>query len=340
MSQPSDAVTFIDNHDTGSNQGHWELNRDYIGVGYALILTHPGVPCVSWSHYFTFAESGSRESTYPYSGLSASQSYIASNTVAGTSNTLRQHIDTLIDLRKSVGIEYDSERTTLMASSSGYAAEITGLNGSLIVLIGSGYSPSDSSYEVEYKGTNFCIWKKSGSSVSKCKTPVISISNGKATITCGTSGASIKYGFSSSAITNTYSSSVTLEEGQTIYAYASLSGMEDSDVASKTYTVTGTVTFTATSSSSWITSDGCVIFAWCWGGTAGDGAWYSGTADSTGNFSWEAPSDIENFLLARCIKGTTTPDWEAASGSTGCVYNQTSDTIVTSGVTTYAVSWD
>ena len=72
ISQPSDAVTFIDNHDTGSNQGHWELNRNKIGAGYALILTHPGVPCVSWSHYFTFSEGGNGDTTYPYSGLGAS----------------------------------------------------------------------------------------------------------------------------------------------------------------------------------------------------------------------------------------------------------------------------
>lgn len=163
ISQPSDAVTFIDNHDTGSNQGHWELNRNKIGAGYALILTHPGVPCVSWSHYFTFNEGGNGDTTYPYSGFGAAQSYLAGNTVAGTEKTLREHIDYLIQLRKETGIEYDSVRTTLKADSSVYAAEITGTNGSLIVSIGGSYTPSADGYAGNnpiYGGTNFKIWKK------------------------------------------------------------------------------------------------------------------------------------------------------------------------------------
>ena len=163
ISQPSDAVTFIDNHDTGSNQGHWELNRNKIGAGYALILTHPGVPCVSWSHYFTFSEGGNGDTTYPYSGLGAAQSYLAGNTVAGTEKTLREHIDYLIQLRKEIGIEYDSVRTTLKADSSVYAAEITGTNGSLIVSIGGSYTPTGTGYEENkpiYGGTNFRIWQK------------------------------------------------------------------------------------------------------------------------------------------------------------------------------------
>lgn len=163
ISQPSDAVTFIDNHDTGSNQGHWELNRNKIGAGYALILTHPGVPCVSWSHYFTFSEGGNGDTTYPYSVLGTAQSYLAGNTVAGTEKTLREHIDYLIQLRKETGIEYDSVRTTLKADSSVYAAEITGTNGSLIVSIGDSYTPSTDGYAGNnpiYGGTNFKIWKK------------------------------------------------------------------------------------------------------------------------------------------------------------------------------------
>lgn len=306
ISQPADAVTFVDNHDTGSNQNHWPVNSVKVGLAYALILTHPGVPCVAWSHYFTFTEGGNGDTTYPNSGISAAGTYVGGSTVAGTSNTLRQHIDYLIGLRKELGIEYDSERETKKADSSGYAAEITGTNGSLIVLIGSGYTPSDSEYEEVYSGTNFKIWKKDGSGVQKCRTPVITISGGNATITCGTDGATIKYGFSSTAMNSTYSAPVTMTDGQTIYAYATKDGLKDSGVASKAYTAL--TTFKATSSATWITDDECVIFAWCWGGGAGEGAWYEGTSDSSGGFTWDAPGDITNFLLARCIKGTTVPD--------------------------------
>lgn len=43
---PTKAVTFIDNHDTGSSQGHWPFPEDKVMQGYAYILTHPGIPCV------------------------------------------------------------------------------------------------------------------------------------------------------------------------------------------------------------------------------------------------------------------------------------------------------
>ena len=55
------AVTFVDNHDTGWSPGeslsHWPLpcpcNGDLISVkaAYAMILTHPGIPCVYWADW-------------------------------------------------------------------------------------------------------------------------------------------------------------------------------------------------------------------------------------------------------------------------------------------------
>ena len=47
---PSHAVTFIDNHDTGSSQQHWPFPDEGILQGYAYILTHPGIPCIFWNH--------------------------------------------------------------------------------------------------------------------------------------------------------------------------------------------------------------------------------------------------------------------------------------------------
>jgi hypothetical protein len=47
---PSRAVTFLENHDTGSTQGHWRFPGHAIEQGYAYILTHPGTPCVFWDH--------------------------------------------------------------------------------------------------------------------------------------------------------------------------------------------------------------------------------------------------------------------------------------------------
>lgn len=105
---PAYAVTFVDNHDTGSTQKHWEIDPGDLAPAYAFILTHPGYPCVAWQHYFT--GSGSQ--------------YKGSTSVSGTSNNMKQHIDQLISIRKSAGIEYDSAITVKAATTTLYAAEI------------------------------------------------------------------------------------------------------------------------------------------------------------------------------------------------------------------------
>ena len=43
---PAKAVTFIDNHDTGSTQAMWPFPSDKVMQGYEYILTHPGTPCI------------------------------------------------------------------------------------------------------------------------------------------------------------------------------------------------------------------------------------------------------------------------------------------------------
>lgn len=51
---PSRAVTFLENHDTGSTQGHWPFPREKLIQGYAYILTHPGTPVVFYDHFYDF----------------------------------------------------------------------------------------------------------------------------------------------------------------------------------------------------------------------------------------------------------------------------------------------
>ncbi|KFK41403.1 hypothetical protein AALP_AA2G126100 [Arabis alpina] len=50
---PSRAVTFIENHDTGSTQGHWRFPGGKEMQGYAYILTHPGTPAVFFDHIYS-----------------------------------------------------------------------------------------------------------------------------------------------------------------------------------------------------------------------------------------------------------------------------------------------
>ena len=48
---PTHAVTFIENHDTGSTLQHWPFPVDRLAEGYAYILTHPGTPTVFYDHW-------------------------------------------------------------------------------------------------------------------------------------------------------------------------------------------------------------------------------------------------------------------------------------------------
>ena len=34
----------------GSTQNHWPFPENHLGLGYAYILTHPGLPCIAWEH--------------------------------------------------------------------------------------------------------------------------------------------------------------------------------------------------------------------------------------------------------------------------------------------------
>ncbi|BBH09561.1 alpha-amylase-like protein [Prunus dulcis] len=49
---PGKSVTFIDNHDTGSTQNKWPFPSDKVMQGYAYTLTHPGIPSLSYDHFF------------------------------------------------------------------------------------------------------------------------------------------------------------------------------------------------------------------------------------------------------------------------------------------------
>ena len=266
MSQPADAVTFIDNHDTGSTQSHWYLDPQDVGTAYAFILTHPGYPCVAWQHYFTFEESGSK--------VDDSQ-YIGGNEVPGTENTYRQHIDYLIDLRQRIGIEYDDVVDVVGKSSNYYAGKITGLNGEIVVVIGNGYTPSGEGYEGNnpiYAGTNFAIWEKGV--------------NGTDSIGGG--------------------------------------GTEPGEM----------VSITVTCANDWTWNDGVKIFAWVWGGSYGTGQWIPCSGSGT-TVNFDITDDLTAFLLVRCHKDTVAPDWDAAAGSAGEIYNKTNDITYTSGQTSY-----
>ncbi|OAY22936.2 hypothetical protein MANES_18G037000v8 [Manihot esculenta] len=98
---PQNAVTFIDNHDTGSTQRLWPFPSDKVMQGYAYILTHPGIPSIFYDHFFDWG--------------------------------LKEQISKLASIRKTYGINDRSTVKILAAESDLYMATI---NDNIIMKIG------------------------------------------------------------------------------------------------------------------------------------------------------------------------------------------------------------
>ena len=91
---PDRAVTFLDNHDTGSTQQHWPFPSGALMQGYAYLLTHPGIPCIFSEHF--------------------------------QDEKMRKQISELVALRKRNGLKANSKIKILAAESDLYVAEING----------------------------------------------------------------------------------------------------------------------------------------------------------------------------------------------------------------------
>lgn len=131
---PSRAITFIDNHDTGSTLNHWPFPWNHLPEGYAYILTHPGTPCVFCDHLYQ------------------------------EQNGLRKAILELLDIRRRNGLQCRSKVLVRKAASDVYAATI---DDKVAMKIGHGnWSPRDAnvpSHGKEWKlassGHNFAVWE-------------------------------------------------------------------------------------------------------------------------------------------------------------------------------------
>ncbi|WOL20228.1 hypothetical protein Cni_G29033 [Canna indica] len=125
---PEKAVTFVDNHDTGSTQKSWPFPSDKVMQGYAYILTHPGVPSIFYDHLFDWG--------------------------------LKDKITELAEIRTRNGIHPGSTLKILAADADVYVAMI---DGKMISKIGSRLDlgnliPSD--FHVAASGTDYCVWEK------------------------------------------------------------------------------------------------------------------------------------------------------------------------------------
>ena len=94
-------------------------------------------------------------------------------------------------------------------------------------------------------------------------------------------------------------------------------------------------TYTVENLPNWITNDGCVIYAWVWGSFTG-GEWAETTYTDETTLTFKVDGELDGFLLARCVSGTTQPDWNLKSGNdAGRIYNKTGDVNCISGTYVY-----
>ncbi len=127
---PSNAVTFIDNHDTVnrlSSPGHksWPFPTNKIMQGYAYILTHSGIPCIYWTHFFDYG--------------------------------LKEEITALIKIRKAFGINSNSSVRIIKASQDVYGAII---DDKVAMKIGPGYWQPGAGWQIQAQGYEYKVWVK------------------------------------------------------------------------------------------------------------------------------------------------------------------------------------
>lgn len=137
---PQHNTTFIENHDTPDyDPNNNVLNSSNVGQAYAYLLTHPGVPCIYWSHMYEWG------------------------------STVTNEIKGLVGVRKAAGIHSQSPVTIHESTSALYVASVQGANHNVFIKMGYGNwgDPAaeghGGSWTLAASGTNYAIWAESGS---------------------------------------------------------------------------------------------------------------------------------------------------------------------------------
>ncbi|XP_017216926.1 alpha-amylase [Daucus carota subsp. sativus] len=124
---PGNAVTFIDNHDTLSQQV-WPWPSDKVMLGYVYILTHPGIPSIFYDHFFEWG--------------------------------LKPELSNLTSIRIRNGISATSTVQIVASEADLYVAKV---DDKIYVKIGSRFAVGDlvpPNYKVSTKGKDYAVWEK------------------------------------------------------------------------------------------------------------------------------------------------------------------------------------
>lgn len=133
---PSRSVTFVDNHDTEAcrDEEHRHQGNDtrhFAGptaaMAYAYILTHPGVPCIFWPHFFDWGA------------------------------PMRNRIEQLIRLRAKTGIHARSYVDIREARPGLYAACV---DDRVAIKLGSQHWSPGGGWHLAVDGERFAVWSR------------------------------------------------------------------------------------------------------------------------------------------------------------------------------------
>jgi alpha-amylase len=125
---PAMCVTFVDDHDTASdgttNQPFGD--GDQVLQAYAYLMTHPGIPCVFWSHYFDWGPA------------------------------IQQTVRQLVAIRKSAGLNSSSVVNIIAADDQQKYAAI--IDGKVALKLGPAAWDPGAGWTVATSGNDFGVW--------------------------------------------------------------------------------------------------------------------------------------------------------------------------------------
>ncbi|WP_264564165.1 starch-binding protein [Flavobacterium sp. N3904] len=293
---PSNAVTFLDNHDTGPKpygQDLWIFPGDQVLKGYAYILTHPGTPMVWWPHYFNWG--------------------------------IKNEIDAMIKIRKDNGLSSTSNLNIVAATNNLYAAII---DDKVAMKLGSdSWSPSGTGWILKLSGTGFAIWDKG----TVIDVPSLTNSQVGGTFTTGTTvnvvltanntSSTIYYTLDGSVPTTASASAVgtktlAITANTTLKAFVKNTANVSSSVYTETYTFGVAPTFTVyfKKPSTW--NAAVKVYYWTPTGTAPVVAWpgVAMTQDCGDWYKYTFPSTVSATNLLFDDGTLKTADLTATAG--------------------------
>jgi len=126
---PAMSVTFLENHDTDRDQRPSEEfgTGDQVLQGYAYLLTHPGIPCVYWTHAFDYGPE------------------------------IGDKIRRLVAVRKSQNLQRESVVNIAAADEGRYSAII---DGRVAMKIGPGPWDPGPGFRLAVDGNDFAVWTR------------------------------------------------------------------------------------------------------------------------------------------------------------------------------------